>query len=86
MEIRRGGRGRHLNSMLNTFQDATEEHKDKAYEIYKTPRDSFDWGQVDWERKNVSPLYSGAVCREGAADREELVNVLRKEISRRASV
>lgn len=79
--------GRYLNSMINTFRSVMEEHKDRAYEIYeKTLHDSFDWGQVDWERKNVALLYSGVVCNEGAGDREELVNVLRKEISKRASV
>ncbi len=79
--------GRYLNSMLDTFRDVIEDHKNKAYDIYnKTPHDSFDWEQVDWERKNVSLLYSGVVCREGTSDREELVNVLRKEISKRASV
>jgi hypothetical protein len=79
--------GRYLNNMINTFQDVMEDHKNKAYEIYnKTPHDSFDWEQVDWERKNVALLYSGIVCNEGTGDREELVNVLRKEISKRASV
>ncbi len=79
--------GRYLNNMLDTFQDVMEEHKDKAFEIYnKTPHESFEWGQVDWERKNVSKLYGGVVCKEGTGDREELVNILKKEISKRASV
>ena len=64
-----------------------EEHKNTAYDNYKnTPHDSFDWDHVDWERKNVGKLYSGVVCREGTEDRNELVNVLRKEIAKRASV
>jgi hypothetical protein len=73
--------------MLDTFRDVMEEYKDKAYNTYdKTPHDSIEWGQVDWERKNISLLYSGIVSREGKSDREELVNILRKEISKRASV
>jgi len=79
--------GRYLNSMLDTFRSAMEEHKNTAYDAYqKTPHDSFKWGQVEWERKNISRLYSGVVCKEGAGCREELVNILRKEISKRASV
>ncbi len=79
--------GRYLNNMLDTFQDVMEEYKNKAYDTYdKTPHDSIEWSQVDWERKNISLLYSGIVCREGTSDREELVNILRKEISKRASV
>jgi exonuclease VII large subunit len=79
--------GRYLNNMLDTFRDVMEEYKDKAYNTYdKTPHDSIEWGQVDWERKNISLLYSGIVSREGKSDREELVNILRKEISKRASV
>ena len=79
--------GRYLNEMLDRFREPMEEHKDKAYDIYsKTPHDSYKWGQVEWERKNVSLLYSGVVCKEGTGDREELINVLRKEISKRASV
>jgi hypothetical protein len=79
--------GRYLNNMLDTFRDVMEEYKNKAYDAYeKTPHDSIEWGQVDWERKNISLLYSGIVSREGKTDREELVNILRKEISKRASV
>lgn len=79
--------GRYLNNMLDTFQDVIEEYKDRAFQAYeKTPHDSIEWGQVDWERKNISLLYSGIVSREGKTDREELVNILRKEISKRASV
>ncbi len=79
--------GRYLNNMLETFRDVMEEYKDKAYDTYdKTSHDSIEWGQVDWERKNISLLYSGVVCREGTSDREDLVNILRKEISKRASV
>jgi len=79
--------GRYLNNMLDTFRDVMEEYKNRAYEAYeKTPHDSIEWGQVDWERKNISLLYSGIVSREGKSDREELVNILRKEISKRASV
>nr|QBK86184.1 MAG: hypothetical protein LCMAC101_07790 [Marseillevirus LCMAC101] len=79
--------GRYLNNMLDTFRDVLEEHKDKVYKTYKnTPHDSIEWDNVDWERKNISKLYSGIVCNEGTGDREELVNILRKEISKRASV
>ena len=79
--------GRYLNNMLDTFQDVMEEYKNKAYDTYnKTPHESIEWGQVDWERKNISMLYSGIVSKEGTSDREELVNILRKEISKRASV
>nr|QBK85586.1 MAG: hypothetical protein LCMAC101_01810 [Marseillevirus LCMAC101] len=79
--------GRYLNNMLDTFQESIEEHKDKVYKIYKeTSHDSFEWEQINWERKNISQLYSGVVCKEGNGDREELVNILRKEISKRASV
>ena len=79
--------GRYLNNMLDTFQDAIEEHKDKVYQRYTdTPHDSIEWDQVDWERKKISQLYSGVVCKEGSGDREDLVNILRKEISKRASV
>jgi len=79
--------GRYLNNMLETFRDVMEEHKNTAYDNYKnTPHDSFDWEHIEWERKNVSKLYSGIVCKEGVGDREELVNILRKEISKRASV
>lgn len=79
--------GRYLNNMLDTFRDTMEEHKDRAYSNYKnTPHDSYEWEQVEWERKNISKLYSGVVCNEGTGDREELVNILRKEISKRASV
>lgn len=79
--------GRYLNNMLDTFQDVMEEYKDKAYGIYKdTPHESIEWGRIDWERKNVSKLYSGIVCKEGTSCREDLVNILRREISKRASV
>jgi hypothetical protein len=79
--------GRYLNNMLNTFRGTMEEHKDRAYNNYKdTPHDSYEWEQVEWERKNISKLYSGVVCNEGTGNREELVNILRKEISKRASV
>ncbi len=79
--------GRYLNNMLDTFRDIMEEHKDKVYDKYKnTPHDSIEWYNVEWERKNISKLYSGVVCNEGTEDREELVNILRKEISKRASV
>ena len=79
--------GRYLNNMLDTFRDVIKKHKDKVYDTYNdTPHDSFDWEQVDWERKKISQLYSGVVCNEGTSDREELVNILRKEISKRASV
>ena len=79
--------GRYLNNMLDTFQDVMEEYKNKVYDLYdKTPHESIEWSQVDWERKNISMLYGGIVSREGTSDREELVNILRKEISKRASV
>ena len=79
--------GRYLNNMLDTFQDAIEEHKDKVYQRYTdTPHDSIEWENVEWERKNISRLYSGIVCKEGTGDRDDLVNILRKEISKRASV
>ena len=79
--------GRYLNNILDTFRDMMEEYKNKAYEIYnETPHDSFEWSQVDWERKNISLLYSGIVCTKGNQGREDLVNILRKEISKRASV
>jgi hypothetical protein len=79
--------GRYLNNMLDTFRDVMEEHKDKVYDLYdETSHDSIEWSQVDWERKNISMLYSGIVSREGRTDREALVNILRKEISKRASV
>jgi hypothetical protein len=79
--------GRYLNNMLDTFRDTMDGHKNKVYEIYKkTPHESFEWEQVNWERKNISRLYSGVVCKEGNEDRKELVNILRKEISKRASV
>nr|QBK85745.1 MAG: hypothetical protein LCMAC101_03400 [Marseillevirus LCMAC101] len=79
--------GRYLNNMLDTFRDVMEDHKNKVYDIYKkTSHESFEWEQVNWERKNISKLYSGVVCKEGTGDREELVNILRKEISKRASV
>jgi len=79
--------GRYLNNMLGTFQDVMEEYKERAFDSYdKTSHESIEWGQMDWERKNISLLYSGIVSREGKTDREELVNILRKEISKRASV
>nr|QBK85774.1 MAG: hypothetical protein LCMAC101_03690 [Marseillevirus LCMAC101] len=79
--------GRYLNNMLERFADILTEYKDKAYDAYqKTSHDSFDWETINWERQNVGKLYSGVVCREGTEDREELVNVLRKEIGKRASV
>ena len=79
--------GRYLNNILDTFQDVMEEYKNKAYDTYdKTSHESIEWGQVDWERKNISLLYGGIVSKEGTSDREELVNILRKEISKRASV
>jgi predicted RNase H-like nuclease (RuvC/YqgF family) len=79
--------GRYLNSMLDTFQEVMEEYKEKVYNMYsETPHDSPAWRQVDWERKSISKLYSGVVCREGTEDREELVNSLRKDISKRAYV
>ncbi len=79
--------GRYLNNMLDTFRDTIEEHKDKVYQKYKeTPHDSIEWETVEWERKKISQLYSGVVCNEGTGDREDLVNILRKEISKRASV
>jgi len=79
--------GRYLNNMLETFRDVIEEHKDKVYEVYKnTSHDSIEWTNVEWARKNISQLYSGVVSIEGTDDREELVNILRKEISKRASV
>ena len=79
--------GRYLNNMLNTFRDVMEEYKNKAYDIYnQTPHDSIEWDQVDWERKNISLLYSGIIDKESSKSREELVNILRKEISKRASV
>nr|QBK85987.1 MAG: hypothetical protein LCMAC101_05820 [Marseillevirus LCMAC101] len=79
--------GRYLNNMLDRFQDQMEDYKTDVYKKYKdTPHDSMEWDQVNWERKNVSRLYSGVVCKEGTEDREELVNALRKEIAKRASV
>ncbi len=79
--------GRYLNNMLETFRDVIEEHKNKVYDLYKnTPHDSIEWYNVEWARKNISRLYSGIVCKERTEDREELVNILRKEISKRASV
>jgi hypothetical protein len=79
--------GRYLNSMLDTFQEVMEEYKKKVYNMYsETPHDSPAWRQVEWERKSISKLYSGVVCREGTEDREELVNALRKDISKRAYV
>jgi len=79
--------GRYLNDMLDRFIDQMDEYKNKAYDIYdQTPHDSMEWPQVDWERKNISKLFSGVVCKEGTGDREDLVNALRKEIAKRASV
>jgi hypothetical protein len=79
--------GRYLNNMLDTFRDVMEDYKDRVYEAYnKTSHDSIEWGQVDWERKNIALLYSGIVSREGKSGREDLVNILRKEISKKASV
>ncbi|MBV1929725.1 MAG: hypothetical protein KUG81_09480, partial [Gammaproteobacteria bacterium] len=79
--------GRYLNSMLDRFREHMEEYKDKAYDTYdKTPHDSIEWDRIEWERRKISQLYSGVVCKEGTGDREELVNVLRKEIAKRASV
>jgi len=79
--------GRYLNSMLDRFVDVLTTYKNRAYDAYdKTSHDSFDWETIDWERKNVGKLFSGVVCREGTQDREDLVNVLRKEIGKRASV
>jgi hypothetical protein len=79
--------GRYLNDMLDRFINQMDEYKNKAYDIYdRTPHDSMEWSQVDWERKNISKLFSGVVCKEGTGDREDLVNALRKEIAKRASV
>jgi len=79
--------GRYLNSMLDTFQEVMEEYKEKVYNMYsETPHDSPARRQVNRERKNISKLFSGVVCREGTEDREELVNSLRKDISKRAYV
>ena len=79
--------GRYLNNMIDTFQDVMEEYKDKVYQMYNdTSHDSPEWRQVNWERKSISKLYSGVVCKEGTEDWEELVNSLRKDISKRAYV
>lgn len=79
--------GRYLNDMIDRFIDQMDEYKNKAYDIYdQTAHDSMEWPQVDWERKNISKLFSGVVCKEGTGDREDLVNALRKEIAKRASV
>ena len=79
--------GRYLNDMVDRFIEQMDEYKNRAYDIYdKTPHDSMNWAQVDWERKNISLLFSGVVCKEGTGDREELINALRKEIAKRASV
>lgn len=79
--------GRYLNSMLDSFQDTIQEHKNRVYDKYKeTSHDSIEWENVEWERKKISQLYSGIVCKEGTEDRNGLVNLLRKEISKRASV
>ena len=79
--------GRYLNNMIDTFQDVMEEYKNKVYQMYSvTSHDSPEWRQVNWERKSISKLYSGVVCKEGTEDREELVNSLRKDISKRAYV
>ena len=79
--------GRYLNTMLDTFKDVMKEYLDKAFENYKnTPHDSFEWEQIEWERKNISRLFSGVVCKEGTEDRDELINILRREISKRAFV
>ena len=79
--------GRYLNNILDMFQDVMEEYKDKVYDLYdETSHESIEWGQIDWERKNISILYGGIVSKEGTSDREDLVNILRKEISKRASV
>ena len=79
--------GQYLNSMLDRFIEPMEKYKNRAYDVYsKTSHDSLEWDQIDWERKKVSQLYSGVVCKEGSGDREELVNALRREIAKRASV
>jgi len=79
--------GRYLNNILETFREVMEEYKDRAYDKYsKTSHDSIEWGQVEWDRKNISLLYSGIVCMEGTSDRDELVSILKKEISKRAYV
>ena len=79
--------GRYLNNMIDTFRSTIEGHKNNVYDLYKnTSHDSIEWENVEWARKNISRLYSGIVCKEGTEDREELVNILRKEISKRASV
>jgi hypothetical protein len=79
--------GRYLNNMLDTFRVVMDEYKDKVYDLYKnTPHDSIEWSQVEWEWKNIFLLYGGIASKEGTGGREELVNILRKEISKRASV
>nr|QBK85971.1 MAG: nuclear receptor-binding factor 2, autophagy regulator [Marseillevirus LCMAC101] len=79
--------GRYLNSMLDMFRDVMEQYKDKVYKTYKeTSHDSAEWRQINWERKNISKLYSGVVSGENTSDREDLVNILRKDISKRAYV
>ena len=82
-----GQLGAEFNSMLDTFRDVMEKYKNRAYDAYEdTPHGSMEWEQIDWERKNISLLYSGVVCREGTGDREDLINALRKEIAKRASI
>ncbi len=72
---------------MDEYSTNMSEYKNKAYDIYdQTHHDSMEWSQVDWERKNISKLFSGVVCKEGTGDREDLVNALRKEIAKRASV
>ncbi len=79
--------GRYLNTMLNTFRSVIGEYKNQVYNSYdKTSHDSIEWSQVDWERKNISLLFNGIMCNEGKQGRDELVNILRIEISKRASV
>ena len=73
--------------MLNTFRSVIGEYKNQVYNSYdKTSHDSIEWSQVDWERKNISLLFNGIMCNEGKQGREDLVNILRKELSKRASV
>lgn len=79
--------GRYLNNILETFRDVMKEYKNRVYDKYEnTHHESIEWYNVEWERKNISLLYIGIVCMEGASGRDELVNILKKEISKKAYI
>lgn len=79
--------GRYLNELLDRFSDVMQKYRETAIKNYdETPHESRKWRQIESERRNVLDLYDGILCEEGQEARDDLVNMLRKEIGKRASV